>query len=296
MSLKIGIVGLPNVGKSTLFKALTKKQVDIANFPFTTVDPNIAVVPVLDRNLDKLAEIFKPDKVTPATIEFVDIAGLVKEAHLGKGLGNQFLAEIRETNIIVEVVRVFSAQGGPASGGEDQVAHVEGSIDPERDIKIIEKELKEAEIEKPTIYVFNVGSDSDYKIPEGVTGLAIPVKDDMEIAELSEEERKELGMKTSGLLDELIRICYDTLDLITFYTIKGGKEVRATKIKKGSGILEAAGDIHSDFRENFAKAEVVGVGKLIENGSWQGAREKGLIRTEGKEYIVQDGDVMEFKI
>lgn len=261
MSLSIGIVGLPNVGKSTLFQTLTKKQVDIANYPFTTIEPNVAVVPVPDKNLEKLAEIFssqgRPETITPATIEFIDIAGLVKEAHLGKGLGNQFLAKIRETEILVEVVRNFT---------DESVAHIEGSIDPQRDIKIIEEELKEANIDKPIVYLFN----SDRRI------FMI--------------EEKPVS------IDEIISFCYRVLDLITFYTIKGGKEIRATKIKRDSGILQTAEKIHSDFKEKFIKAEVISVVELIKTGGWQKAREKGLIRTEGKEYIVKDGDVIEFKI
>ncbi len=274
MSLSIGIVGLPNVGKSTLFKALTKKQVDIANYPFTTIEPNVAVVSVKDENLEKLSKILSREagleKITPAFVEFIDIAGLVKEAHLGKGLGNKFLAKIREASILVEVVRVFE---------DKNVAHVENSVDPERDIKIIEEELKEAGIDKPIILFFNTD-----------------LKDELEISELSEEEKKDLGIKSSNLLDNLIKNCYQTLDLVTFYTIKGGKEARATKIKRGGNILEAAEKIHSDFKEKFIKAEVVNVKDLIEVGSWLKAREKGLVRTEGKEYVVKDGDVIEFKI
>ncbi|MBU2109591.1 DUF933 domain-containing protein [Patescibacteria group bacterium] len=257
MSLSIGIVGLPNVGKSTLFKALTKKQVDIANFPFTTIEPNVAVVAVPDEKLDKLNEILKPEKITPATIEFIDIAGLVKNAHLGKGLGNKFLAKIREADILVEVVRSFR---------DENVAHIEGSVNPQRDIKIIEEELKEADINKPTVYLFN----SDTRI------FMI--------------EEKPVS------IDEIIKFCYYTLDLITFYTIKGGKETRATKIKRDTNILDAAEKIHSDFREKFIKAEIIDVDDLINAGSWQKAREKGLVRTEGKEYIVKEGDLVEFKI
>ncbi|MEW5907606.1 MAG: DUF933 domain-containing protein [Patescibacteria group bacterium] len=257
MSLSIGIVGLPNVGKSTLFKALTKKQVHIADYPFTTIEPNVAIVPVPDENLEKLVSILKPEKITPSTIEYIDIAGLVKEAHLGKGLGNQFLAKIREVDLLVEVVRNFR---------DETIAHIEGSVDPQRDIKIIEDELKEANINKPIVYLFN----SDNRI------FMI--------------EKKPVS------LDEIISLCYRTLDLITFYTIKGGKEARATKIKRNTNILDAAEKIHSDFKEKFIKAEVISCDDLIGAGSWQRAREKGLIRTEGKDYIVQAGDVIEFKI
>lgn len=286
MSLSIGIVGLPNVGKSTLFKTLTKKEVDIANFPFTTIEPNVAVVAVPDENLEKLSQMLKPEKITPAAIEFIDIAGLVKEAHLGKGLGNQFLAKIRETDLLVEVVRAFE---------DKNVSHVENSIDPERDIEIIKAELKEDEIEKPIIFVFNVKADAGPKLPENYKGLIIPLKDELDISELSEDEKKELEIKTSGLVDELIKACYSALGLITFYTIKGGKETRATKVKQGTNILDAAEKIHSDFKEKFVKAEVISCQDLIESGNWHHAREKGLIRTEGKEYVVHDGDVIEFK-
>ncbi len=286
MSLSIGIVGLPNVGKSTLFKTLTKKEVDIANYPFTTIEPNVAVVPVPDENLEKLAQIFKPDKVTPAVIEFIDIAGLVKEAHLGKGLGDQFLAKIRETNLLVEVVRVFE---------DKNVSHVENSIDPKRDIEIIKTELKEANIEKPIIFVFNVRPESNFQLPKEYPGLTIPLKEEMEISELNDQEKKELQIKTSGLVNELIKNCYSELGLITFYTIKGGKETRATKIKKETNILEAAEKIHTDFKEKFIKAEIINCKDLIKFSGWQEAREKGLIRTEGKEYVVKDGDVIEFK-
>jgi len=286
MSLSIGIVGLPNVGKSTLFQALTKKEVAIANYPFTTIEPNVAIVSVPDKNLEKLNQIFRPEKITPAVIEFIDIAGLVKEAHLGKGLGNQFLAKIRETNLLVEVVRVFE---------DKNVSHVENSIDPKRDIEIIKEELKHAGIEKPIIYVFNVKSDAIFQAQKEYPGLAIPLKDELDISELSDKEKEELEVKTSGLLDDLIKTCYSALGLITFYTIKGGKETRATKIKQGTNILDAAEKIHSDFKEKFIKAEVISCKDLIGSGGWQQAREKGLIRTEGKEYIVQDGDVIEFK-
>jgi len=286
MSLSIGIVGLPNVGKSTLFKTLTKKEIAIANYPFTTVEPNLAVVPVPDKNLKKLAEIIKPEKVTPAVIEFIDIAGLVKDAHLGKGLGNQFLAKIREVNIIVEVVRVFE---------DKNVSHSENSIDPIRDIEIIETELKEANISKPIIYVSNIKTGQSFDLPKNYPGLAISLKDEMEISELNEEEKKELEIKNSGLIDKLIKICYETLGLITFYTIKGGQEVRATKIKKETNILDAVEKIHSDFKEKFIKAEVIDCQQLIKAGGWHQARGKGLIRTEGKEYTVKDGDVIEIK-
>jgi len=278
MSLSIGIIGLPNVGKST---------VDIANYPFTTINPNIALVPVPDNDLEKLGQVLKPEKITPAAIEFIDIAGLVKEAHLGKGLGNQFLAKIKETDLLLEVVRVFE---------NPDISHIENNIDPLRDIRIIEEELKKAEIKKEIVYVFNTEPGFCFSPPSQYPGLVIPLKEELEISILSKEEKKELEIKDSGLLEKLIETCYHKLDLITFYTVKGGKETRATKIKRGAGILEAAEKIHSDFKERFIRAEVVGCLDLVNAGSWVKAKEKGLVRTEGKEYIVKDKDVIEFKI
>jgi len=280
MSLKIGIVGLPNVGKSTLFNTLTKQQVAVANYPFTTIEPNVAVVPVPDENLEKLGQLLKPVKIMPAMIEFIDIAGLVKEAYLGKGLGNQFLAKIREAGALLEVVRVFSAKGGSASGGAD-VPHIYESIDPERDIEIINFELNQAGIQKPVIYVFNIGQDQKFEPPRQYPGVVIALKD---------------KPPPSDLIEELISQCYRALGLITFYTVAGGKEVRATKLKEGENILMAAEKVHSDFRGKFIKAEVVGCQDLIAAAGWLKAREKGLIRTIGRDYLVRDGDVIEFKI
>jgi len=294
MSFSVGIVGLPNVGKSTLFKALTKKEVDIASYPFTTISPNVGVVTVPDERLEKIAEIVKPEKITPTIIEFVDIAGLVKDAHKGEGLGNQFLAQIRNCDAVLEVVRAFEDQN---------VENVAGKIDPQNDIETIktELELKDLESEekenllgkKPIIYLLNTNDKSQYEGPK-VDHLSMNLKDELEISELSESEKKELGMNSQ--LDRLILACYNTLDLITFYTIAGGKETRAWTLKRGSTAPEAGGKVHSDFKEKFIKAEIIPYQKLITVGSWQIAREKGLIQMEGKDYIVQDGDVIEFKI
>ncbi len=294
MSFSVGIVGLPNVGKSTLFKALTKKQVDIANYPFTTISPNVGIVTVPDERLEKIAEIVKPEKITPTIIEFVDIAGLVKGAHKGEGLGNQFLAQIRNCDAILEVVRAFEDQN---------VENVAGKIDPQNDIETIktELELKDLESEekenllgkKPIIYLLNTSDKSQYESPK-INHLAMNLKDELEISELSELEKKELGMESQ--LDRLILACYNILDLITFYTIAGGNETRAWTLKRGSAAPEAGEKVHSDFKEKFIKAEIIPYQKLITAGSWQIAKEKGLIQMEGKDYIIQDGDVIEFKI
>ncbi len=288
MSFSVGIVGLPNVGKSTLFKALTKRQVDIADYPFTTISPNVGVVAVPDPRLEKIAEVVKPQKVTPTVIEFVDIAGLVKGAHKGEGLGNQFLAQIRNCDAILHVVRAF----GP-------------NPTPQEDIEIVKTELELKDLEskekenllskKPVVYVYNIDSSKpDQNIVVEPNALKIDLKLEAEMSELSETEKKELNLKSN--LDQLIIACYHILDLITFYTITGGKEARAWTLKRGSTAPEAGGKVHSDFREKFIKAEVVPWQVLYEAGSWSKAREKGQIKTVGKDYIVQDGDVIEFKI
>jgi GTP-binding protein YchF len=365
MSFSVGIVGLPNVGKSTLFKALTKKQVDIAAYPFTTISPNVGIVPVPDERLEKIAQIVKPEKITPAIIEFVDIAGLVKGAHRGEGLGNQFLAKIRECEAILEVVRAFEGE---------EIEHLEKTINPERDIEIIKTELIMKDLEtankclqklegdlkkedkvaqqkfkiikkikealsqeklisklnlseeeisqikdlqfltlKPIIHVFNISEKQLVENPQKFRNLLnfsdsflLDLKIEEEISELSESEKKEIALKPQ--IDQLILICYNILDLITFYTIAGGKETRAWALERGSSAQRASRKVHSDFQEKFIKAEVIPWQKLIEAGSlleearlasgavWQKAREKGWLRTEGKDYIIQDGDVIEFKI
>lgn len=341
MSLSIGIVGLPNVGKSTLFKALTKKQVNIENYPFCTIDPNVGVVQVPDERINKLAEFSYSKKVVPAAIEFVDIAGLVKGAAEGEGLGNKFLANIREVDVIAEVVRAFK---------NDKIIHVHNKIDPENDIGVIEAELILADLEtinkkiqklgkevksqdkeaikkieivrkiktgleagktalkcdlnkeetdlikdlhlltlKPILYVFNISGDE----PKSVFGLKIDIKTEEDLMEMSDEDKKELGMQSN--LDKLIIEAYKLLGLITFLTT-GEDETRAWTIKKGSTAPEAGAAIHTDFKEKFIKADIINWQKLLDVGSYAQAREKGLVRTEGKDYIVQDGDVIEFKI
>jgi len=373
MSLKVGIVGLPNVGKSTLFNALLKKQqAYVANFPFATIDPNVGVVPVPDSRLDELARVVKesegmqnlPPKV-PATVEFVDIAGLIAGAHKGEGLGNKFLSHIRETDAIVHVVRSFSRTS--ASSGQVQIIRA-GSISPKEDLEIVETELALADLQtlekqqepkgtvkdkslslrwnavlkirdalqkgivarnidllkdeaeaakglslltaKPILVALNV-DESDLSRAEEVereyakeTGLdpdqviAISAKTEAELAQLSEEEQKlylsDLGITQSGL-ERLIRKAFVTLGLMTFLTA-GEKEVRAWTIKKETRAQDAAGVIHTDFIKGFIKAEVVKYEDFIHLGGWKGSREKGKARFEGRDYVVQDGDVVEFKI
>ena len=286
MSFSVGIVGLPNVGKSTLFKALTKKQVDIADYPFTTIDPNIGVVTVPDNRLQAVAETIKPEKITPTIIEFVDIAGLIKNAHKGEGLGNQFLAQIRNCQAICEVVRLFGDNPTPENDME--------AVRSELEMKDLESEEKENLLSrKPKIYLFNSNKGTDLNLPRAPS-LTMDLKMEEEISELSEQEKQELGVKPQ--LDKLILACYNVLELITFYTITGGKEVRAWTLKKESRAPEAGGRVHSDFEDKFIRAEVINWQKLIEAGSWQKARELGWLQTAGKDYLVQDGDVIEFKI
>ncbi|MFQ6049885.1 MAG: redox-regulated ATPase YchF [Candidatus Paceibacterales bacterium] len=354
MSFSVGIVGLPNVGKSTLFKALTKKQVEIAPRPFTTIHPNIGIVLVPDQRLLKVAEVIKPEKVTPTVIEFVDIAGLVKGAHKGEGLGNQFLAQIRNCDAILEVVRAFE---------DPKVENVLGEINPKKEIEIIKVELLMKDLEtlenlisklekknwkkiqkkieflkkikekvsqgklivklnltdeekleirghqfltaKPILNILNVNekylgkhilnTDDKTKFQAlKYEHLIMNLKEEEEVSELSEPERKELGVKLQ--LNNLILSCYNILNLITFFTVTGGKEARAWTMVKNSKAQKAGGVVHSDFEKRFIRAEVVPWQKLVEARSWTGAREKGWLQTIGKDYIVQDGDVIEFKI
>ncbi len=286
MSFSIGIVGLPNVGKSTLFKALTKNPVDIADYPFTTIHPNVGVVQVPDERLEKIAEVIKPEKITPTVIEFVDIAGLVKGAHKGEGLGNQFLSHIRNCDAIVEVIKVFGGQANI----EDDIE----TIKIEFELKDLEgKEEENLLSKKPIIHLINTNGKTQYSPPK-IGHLEMNLKDELEMSELSESELKELEMKPQ--LDQLILACYNILDLITFYTVTGGKETRAWTLKKGSKAPEAGGVVHTDFQERFIKAEVILWQKLAEAGSWARSRELGWLKLAGKEYVVQDGDVIEFKI
>lgn len=293
MPLSVGIVGLPNVGKSTLFKALTKKQVEISNRPFTTINPNVAVVAVSDLRLEELRKIKITKEIVPATIEFIDIAGLVKNAHQGEGLGNQFLSHIRNTDAIIHVVRIFE---------DENINHIHGKLDPLYDIEIVNKELAAAEINKPTLIVFN-GSENQInwqpKLKLQDNYIVISTKLELILGELNEDEKKEfmeeLGLKELGL-EKLIKESYKLLDLITFFTIKGENQLRAWELKKETLIIEAAGKIHTDFKNKFIRAEAVTWENLIEAGDWTAAKSKGLIKTIGRDYVVQDGDIIEIKI
>lgn len=362
--MKLGIVGLPNVGKSTLFNSLTKAGAESANYPFCTIDPNVGIVPVPDERLKLLGDFYQSKKVTPAVIEFVDIAGLVKGASKGEGLGNQFLANIREVDAIVHVVRCFE---------DTNVIHVDGSIDPVRDIETINLELifsdleilerriakttktarmdktaaKELELQKrikdhleagkpaitlevededekiwmseynlltakPVIFAANVAEDEladdaasnphvqvvrELAKEQNSGVFVICAQIEQEIAELDEDEKKmfleDLGIQESGL-EKLIKASYELLGLMSFLTA-GEDETRAWTIKIGTKAPQAAGKIHTDFERGFIKAEVVNYKDLLDCGSYAGAREKGLVRMEGKEYIVKDGDVILFR-
>lgn len=349
MSLSIGIVGLPNVGKSSLFKLLTKKQVEAANYPFCTIDPNVGIVKVPDERLAQIANISKPEKIVETTIEFVDIAGLVKGAHQGEGLGNQFLANIRQCDAICQVIRIFE---------DKNVIHVSGKIDPRQDKSIIDLELILADLAsvekrlektkrevksnnkeiikefnilekiykllsqekalrqesfsddellfikslhllsiKPIIYLLN-SDDKNKKADIDENYLEINVKLEEEIIALEESEQKEylqeLGIFESGL-DKLIKKSYDILGLSTFFTT-GPKETKAWTTKKGSKAPEAAGVIHTDFIKNFIRAEIIDWQDFVRVGGENKAKELGLMRTEGKDYQVKDGDICHFLI
>ncbi|MEK7193615.1 MAG: redox-regulated ATPase YchF [Patescibacteria group bacterium] len=326
MRLSIGIVGLPNVGKSTLFKVLTKQEVNIANYPFATIDPNVGIVQVPDERLTKLAEMSHSKKIVPAVVEFYDIAGLVKGANKGEGLGNQFLAHIRETQAIVSVLRVFQSS---------EIIHVENSVDPLRDLEIIntelilkdletvEKRLKSLESEARAgdkKAVKNLETLRKVKIELEKGNLAVSFRDEEIIKELSlltakrqlyllngtpedvkedlKNKIKELGadylvadLANAEKIPELTVKAYEVLDLISFLTT-GEDETRAWTIERGAKAPQAAGVIHTDFEKNFIRAEVVNWQKLLEAGDWSKAKQKGLVRLEGKEYVVADGDVI----
>jgi GTP-binding protein YchF len=353
MNLSVGIVGLPNVGKSTLFNALLKKQqAYVANYPFATIEPNIGIVPVPDLRLYKIAEIVKEEEkmenlppIKHATVKFVDIAGLVKGAAQGEGLGNKFLSHIREVNIICHVLRYFS---------DSSVSHVSGGPKPEDDESVVNTELLIADLEtlgkqieplkkitkeervrwqlivrlrkaldegvlardadlteeekemvknlnlltiKPTLYIANV-SEKDIKKEFPENTVAVCAKVESELADLSSDEQKEylksLGLEKSGL-ERVIEKSYEMLGLISFLT-GGEKEVRAWTIEKGTNAVDAAGTIHTDFSKKFIKAEVVSFSDFVDLGGWKASREKGKTRLEGRDYIVKDGDIIDFKI
>ena len=302
MAIRIGIVGLPNVGKSTLFQALTRIQVDTSNYPFATIEPNIGIRPVRDARLQKIAEIYGSAKIVPDVLEFIDIAGLIRGAHQGEGLGNEFLSHIFGVDLILEVVRAFK---------DENVPHVLEGIDPERDIEIIAEELgkKDEEIEsrgqdkkikekitppklseKPMIYVFNSKTSLDVSRPKAI---AVDIKLEDELADEPVEDQKQF--RTVSSLDELMAMILKTLGLITFFTANKN-EARSHLTPQGINAWEAAGKVHSDFQKKFIRAEVISYDDLVKAGNPGEARKLGLVRTEGHDYKVHGGDIIEFKI
>jgi len=303
MNLSVGIVGMPNSGKSTLFNALLKRQIaQVGEYPYTTIEPNVGVVEVPDERLREISKAVNIPKKVPVAIEFIDIAGLIRGAHKGEGLGNQFLAKIREVDVIVHVVRAFE---------NPNVEHVGGKIDPEADIKSVNEELKLGGITKPTIFVINASeqdlSTSLYYYNEVIDfvekkydsrPIIISAKLEAELSELSKEDQraylKELGIERSAI-DQVIQESYQLLNLITFFTVAKGKQVQAWPIKKGKLAIEAAEIVHSDFAKGFIVAEIVDFKKIVDCTSWHAAKEKGLVKTVGKGEKIEDGQVVEFK-
>jgi len=278
MSFSVGIIGLPNAGKSTLFKALTKKNVDIAAYPFTTIHPNVGIVVIPDERLKKIASVVQPEKTTETFIEFIDIAGLVKGAHKGEGLGNQFLSHIRNCDAILEVVRAFL---------DSNVEHVAGEIEPKKDIEIVKTELLMKDLETLESLLSKSFIKKDKKIAKKFELL----KRIKAVSYTHLRAHETLRYLVCRLLLEK-----KNLDLITFFTVTGEKETKAWTLKRDLSAIDAAEKVHSDFKERFIRAEIIPWQKLVEAGSWTKAKELGQVKTVGKEYIVQDGDIIEFKI